>query len=129
MDNLLQGLSDEVTPESEELAAFINQQKRQLGKFGNVKEGRRVLPAQRGSTKVPVKRKTTHYLSKGMFNQLDRAKVTLREIVPAERRTSVSKSRIVEQALKVVIKDFEIKGENSILAKQILNDLKGALKN
>ena len=48
-----------------------------------------------------------------------RAKKRLKNLVPEERATQVSMSGIVDNALRIVLKELELKGKDSILVKQL----------
>lgn len=70
--------------------------------------------------KKPAKRKTTHYLNEDVFDDLGEAKKSIKEFLPAGSKTIATKSRIVESAIKVLLGEFEEKGENSYLVKELL---------
>ncbi|MFH1103161.1 MAG: hypothetical protein V1714_05280 [Pseudomonadota bacterium] len=67
----------------------------------------------------PKKKKTTHYLSEEIFVNLGEAKEKLKEMVPEELKTKVSKSRIVNHALEMILKEFVTRGEESLLVKKL----------
>lgn len=69
----------------------------------------------------PKKKKTTHYLSEDIFINLGEVKEKLRQMLPEEKKTKVSKSRIVNHALEMILKEFVAKGEESFLVKKISN--------
>jgi hypothetical protein len=69
--------------------------------------------------KKETQKKTTYYLSKDVFENLDRAKKEIQSIVPENLRSKVSKTQIVSQALTIILKEFEDKGENSRLVRNI----------
>ena len=69
----------------------------------------------------PKKKKTTHYLSEDIFINLGEVKEKLRQMLPDEKKTKVSKSRIVNHALEMILKEFVAKGEESFLVKKISN--------
>ena len=68
------------------------------------------------------KKKSTHYLSEEIFADLDDARDKINELVHQRLKSRVSKSRIVDQALRMILKEFEEKGEKSHLIKEILKD-------
>ncbi len=70
--------------------------------------------------KKEAKRKTTHYLSEEIFENLDSVQKKIRSIVPEKLRSKVSKSQIVNQALTLILKEFEARGENSRLVRNII---------
>jgi len=76
--------------------------------------------AKKEAGKRSRKKKTTHYLSKETFDELSKAKKAIRRIAPREVKTGVSKSLIVDSALKLLLEDFENNGERSQLVKTVL---------
>jgi hypothetical protein len=72
------------------------------------------------SFKGPVrgnKKKSTCYLTQDNFNRLDQAKEESRELVSKGERNWVSKSRIINISLDLVLQDFEKNLESSFLAR------------
>lgn len=76
---------------------------------------------KRSKHKGAAKKKTTHYLSKETFEELSQAKRAIRKLVPKDIKTGVSKSLIVDSALKLLLDDFEAKGEESVLVRKVLD--------
>jgi hypothetical protein len=70
------------------------------------------------------KKKSTHYLSGEIFADLDEARNKINELMRPRLKSRVSKSRIVDQALRVILKEFEEKGEKSRLIKEISKGLR-----
>ena len=66
------------------------------------------------------KRKTTHYLSEEVYESLGIVKNDIRSLLPENLRSKVSKSQIVNQALALIIKEFETKGEKSRLVRNLI---------
>ena len=66
------------------------------------------------------KRKTTHYLTEEVFEGLGEAKEIIKEFLPSGSKTRATKSRIVESAIKVLLDEFERKGKESYLVKELL---------
>ena len=64
--------------------------------------------------------KTTHYLTTEVFETLGDAKEGVKDLLPAEARFMATKSRIVESAVAMVLKDFEDKGKDSALIQELL---------
>jgi len=73
-----------------------------------------------GKKNQNTKRKKTHYLSQEISENLDRAQMTIRSLVPEDLRSRISKSHIVNQSLAVVLQEFEAKGKNSRLIRTIM---------
>lgn len=66
------------------------------------------------------KHKTTHYLTTEIFETLGEAKEDIKGFLPAEARGKATKSRIVESAIAMVLKEFEKKGKDSILIQELM---------
>lgn len=66
------------------------------------------------------KRKSTHYLNQDVFENLGEAKRIIKDFMPAGSKAIATKSQIVESAIKVLLGEFEEKGENSYLVKELL---------
>lgn len=66
------------------------------------------------------KHKTTHYLTKEVFDNLGEAKAGIRDFLPAASKSKATKSGIVESAITVVLQEFEKKGKDSILIQELL---------
>ena len=73
-----------------------------------------------GKKNQNTKRKKTHYLSQEISENLDRAQMTIRSLVPEDLRSRISKSHIVNQSLAVVLQEFEAKGKDSRLISTIM---------
>ena len=70
------------------------------------------------------KHKTTHYLTKEVFDNLGEAKVDIKEFLPASSKSKATKSSIVESAITVVLQEFEAKGKDSSLIQELLKKKK-----
>ena len=68
-------------------------------------------------------RKTTHYLTENTFKDLGRAKMDIRKHVPEQYRSQISKTKIVNQALSMMLQEFQLKGKNSKILQTILQNL------
>ncbi len=66
------------------------------------------------------KYKTTHYLTKEVFDNLGEAKVDIRDFLPGAAKSRATKSSIVESAITVVLNEFEAKGKDSALIQELL---------
>ena len=69
------------------------------------------------------KRKTTHYLTEETFKNLGRAKMDIRKHIPEQYRSQISKTKIVNQALAMILQEFQLKGEKSKIMQTILQSL------
>ena len=73
------------------------------------------------------KRKSTHYLNEDVFDNLGEVKKSIKEYLPDGTKAIATKSRIVESAIKALLGEFEQKGEESYLVKELLKK-KGSKK-
>ena len=119
MDELLQGGTDADHGEILELQNLIHQE------IFKTKSTRTKPPATSKDKKAgkESKIKTTHYLSEEIFDDLDDAKVKINNLIQNQLRSHVSKSKIVDHALKMILKDFDEKGEDSPIIQEILKDI------
>ena len=83
-----------------------------------------IVTAKKKKRKKIVKRKTTHYLTEEVFDDLGNAKDIIKSYLPKGSKLRASKSRIVESAIKVLLDEFESKGEDSYLVKELLKKKK-----
>lgn len=118
MDDLLKGSSEDTTHEAASLARLIHR----TGESSCAKHPAEDPPSQdpKKSPAGDSKKKSTHYLSEEIFADLDEARDKINKLVHPRLKAHVSKSRIVDQALRMILKDFEEKGEKSPLIKEIL---------
>ncbi len=70
-----------------------------------------------------IKKKSTYYLTQKVFKELDGAKYLFNKILPQDSDVRITKSSIVNYALKWMLKELEEKGKDSNLIKQFLNHL------
>jgi len=120
MDDLLKGTSEDAPSEVKSLDKLIH---RELGK--------EQAPAAKSTEKATTKKKrpkaskkkTTYYLSENIYDNLGDARDKINELIHMHLKSRVSKSKIVDQALKMILKDFEEKGEKSPLIQEILKDI------
>ncbi|NCC25346.1 MAG: hypothetical protein EOM25_09135 [Deltaproteobacteria bacterium] len=66
------------------------------------------------------KKKTTHYISKEVDKELDKAKRRLKRMAPRELKARMTKSSIVDLALRQVLTEFVAKKNDSALARELL---------
>jgi hypothetical protein len=67
------------------------------------------------------KKKTTHYISREIDRELDRAKRNIKKMAPPAERSRITKSSIVDQALKLVLHEFSEKKDESVLVHELLD--------
>lgn len=119
LDALLGKTLENSAPGTEELDKLIHLEARsEPSPVAKKRQGK--MPAQKAKTRG--KKKTTHYLSGTVFKELSEAKQKINDLVPSPLKSRVSKSQIVNQALKMILDDFEQKGEKSTLVKQLLKN-------
>lgn len=120
MDALLKGASEDTAHEASSLAKLIHR----AGEAESAKHpaGSSSSLGPKKSSAGDSKKKSTHYLSEEIFADLDDARDKINELVHQRLKSRVSKSRIVDQALRMILKEFEEKGEKSHLIKEILKD-------
>lgn len=70
-----------------------------------------------------TKKKTTIYFSKKIHLMLKSAKFRMRKMVQPELQSKISMSSIINNALIIVLHEFEVKGDKSVLLKQIVKKL------
>ncbi len=122
MDDLLKSASEEADHEGSSLAKLIHR----AGEKATARPSA-ASPSSPDPQKVSggdSKKKSTHYLSGEIFADLDEARDKINELVHQRLKTRVSKSKIVDQALRMILKEFEEKGENSHLIKEILKGIR-----
>jgi len=80
-------------------------------------------PVRKKKRSRKTKRKTTHYLTEDTFEDLGQAKMDIRKHVPEQYRSQISKTKIVNQALTMILQEFQLKGEESKIMQTILQSL------
>lgn len=66
------------------------------------------------------RKKTTHYLTAELFEELGLAKEKIRDLCPGLSRSQVSKTKIISQALRLFLEEFSQKGTYSALVQKII---------
>lgn len=79
-------------------------------------------PSKKRRKKGSGKTKTTHYLTKEVFNDLDQANNFLRGLLPTGSKLLATKSNIVNLAVKTLLEDFESNQKESALVKKLLKN-------
>ena len=80
-------------------------------------------PQEKRKRSRQTKRKITHYLTEDTFEKLVRAKMDIRKHVPEQYRSQISKTKIVNQALRLILQEFQLNGEKSKIMQTILQSL------
>lgn len=121
MDELLKGFVEEATPDALSLAKLIRRPEKAANAGPQAEKTSGPPPTQKSGGES--KKKSTHYLSGEIFADLDEARDKINELIHQHAKSRVSKSQIVDQALRMILKEFEEKGENSRLIKEISKGL------
>lgn len=67
------------------------------------------------------KKRASHYLTQNVFDDLNEAKVNIRELLPSVPKSKVTKSRIIDIALRAFLEEYKAKGLESALIKKVLS--------
>lgn len=118
LEDILTGEHDHHVPGIDELTQLISNQVKPIP----TKPKQPNKPSLRH--KKRAKKKTTYYLSKEVFEELGEARDTLKNMLPEEDRSQISKSGIVDAALKMILQELADKGTDSVLLKQLKEDKK-----
>lgn len=70
------------------------------------------------------KKKTSHYLTRAVYEELNNAKTDLRDFLPSLPKSNLTKSSIVNIALKTILKEYKEKGIESTLIQKLLSQHK-----
>ena len=72
--------------------------------------------------------KTTYYLGEETHENLEDARLAIADMLPEETRHRVTRSLLVELALRIVLRDFEKKGRESAICQWLFRGLTKAGK-
>lgn len=123
LDDVLLNADQEDDPVLRELLAFIDE----IG--ASYDSPRRSAPAKdRHRKKRERKRRSNSYLSPENFTALEQVKAECQQILAETSSSRVSKSRITDISLEVILKDFQQHREKSILARKLKEYLKDRRK-
>ncbi len=114
LEELLRGRTENSSTNVAELDKLIHREST---------EAKQPAKRKKSKPKRTGKRKTTHYLNQEVIDDLDEAKSKLNALLQKQLDSRVSKSAIVNHALKLILKDFEEKGEKSPFIQEILKDI------
>lgn len=114
LDDLFQGDAQENDPKLDELLELVaNLGETFAGPHGSAG------PKQTSGKGKQTKKRSSSYLSPENFQTLDQAKSECRKLLVKDKKANVSKSRITEIALEIILKDFEMNKEKSLLAQKL----------
>ncbi|SMC24875.1 hypothetical protein SAMN02746041_02125 [Desulfacinum hydrothermale DSM 13146] len=119
MTELLQGNAPQVTTRENDLIERLAFYLKRLEQRAASPDPAKKAPKARPPRAPRPKKKATYYLTKVLLRRLDEAQQTLKELSGESGRPIVSKSLIVELALKTAIQDLERSGRASRLVKLI----------
>ncbi|MCJ7603468.1 MAG: hypothetical protein MUO63_18460 [Desulfobulbaceae bacterium] len=125
LGNLMQGSQPGgAIPGLDELTMLLERYSRPLIKEEKVPPSPHspAIQSKRKKEKSSGKTKSTHYLTREVFKELDVANNFLRGLLPAGSKLLTTKSKIVNYAVKMLLDDFDSKGEESELVKKLLKD-------
>ena len=121
LDDLLDNRQgDEGASGLEGLNEFVFRGERSSGKTAPV-EQKNKDPHKNEIKKTP-KKKTTFMISENVSVQLNEAKAKIKIMVPEPLRSKVSMSKIVNYAVKAILKELNSAGEDSEIIKKIMKD-------
>ena len=73
------------------------------------------------TTPKKSKKKTSHYLTEAVFEELSEAKFDVRDFLPDLPKSAVTKSSIVNIAVRTILDEYREKGLESKLIKRLLS--------
>lgn len=85
------------------------------------------LPERRPASPL-AKVKTTYYLGEEVYENLEDARQSIADLMPEEARHRVTRSLLVELAIKLVLRDFERKGRESAICQLLFRGFSRAGK-
>ena len=65
-------------------------------------------------------KKVTHYLSREVYDNLNKGQITFRRRVPEDLQSSISKSFLMNLSLEIILQEFRAKGEKHKLMHNIM---------
>jgi len=125
LGNILQGTHHGGTiPGLDELTVMIERYSKPLIAKGKIPPSphRPAFVSKSMRKRAGMKTKATHYLTKEVFRELDVANNYLRGLLPAGSKLLATKSKIVNYAVKMILDEFDSKGEQSELVKNLLKE-------
>ncbi len=118
---ILSGSGEHVIEELEELCEIINLET--ISPNGSKSSGKGSISEKKGVRK-PGKKQASHYLTEKVLEELGETKSELRELFPSIPKSKVTKSRIVDLALRAILEEYKEKGLESDLIRKLIT--KGA---
>ena len=112
LDVLLDAEQDD-DPELQELMAFIDDMR------DSFQPPRREAAKRQKGKRRETKKRSSSYLTPKNFEALGRVKQECQRLLNTDNVARVSKSRITDISLEIILKDFQQHGEKSILARKL----------
>lgn len=100
-------------PELQELMAFIDDMR------DSFQPPRKKAAKRQKGKRRETKKRSSSYLTPKNFEALGRVKQECRRLLDTDNVARVSKSRITDISLEIILKDFQQHGEKSILARKL----------
>ncbi len=114
---ILNGSEDEVIDGLEELCKIISLESISFKESSASREN--AAPVKK-TRKKPVRKQVSHYLTEKVLEELGETKSELRELFPSMPKSKVTKSRIVDLALKTILEEYKQKGLESKLIRRLM---------
>ena len=117
MDEILSGNQDDAVEGLDLLYDVIRVKSSSPLKSDDKPQG---LPASKTSRKK-TKKKASHYLTHDVFDELGEIKSSMRDLLPSVPKSKLTKSNIVDIAVKALLEEYKEKGTKSELMKKIVS--------
>jgi hypothetical protein len=117
---ILSGVQEDVVEGLDSLYEIIRIESADASEYQKDK-GEKPLPK---TVRKQPKKKTSHYLTETVFDELSDAKLDLREFLPDLPKSDVTKSSIVNIAVKTILDEYKEKGLKSALIQKLLSQRK-----
>ena len=114
---ILGGSEEDVVEGLEELCKIINLDAISLD--GSKSPKKDSIPAKKATGK-PTRKQASHYLTEKVLQELGETKSELRELFPSMPKSKVTKSRIVDLALRTILEEYKEKGLDSKLIRKLM---------
>ncbi|HIJ35889.1 MAG TPA: hypothetical protein HPP59_01250 [Deltaproteobacteria bacterium] len=120
---ILSGSEEDVIEGLEELCKIINLDA--IFSDGSKSPKKDSIPAKK-ATRKPTRKQASHYLTEKVLQELGETKSELRELFPSIPKSKVTKSRIVDLALRTILEEYKEKGAESELIRKLTTKITGS---
>ena len=117
LSEILGGSEEDVVEGLEELCEIINLET--ISFNGSKSPGTKSIPPKKTIRKT-TKKQASHYLTEKVLEELGETKSELRELFPSIPKSKVTKSRIVDLALRTILEEYKEKGLESKLIRKLM---------